>query len=181
MRSDQALALAVQMIADSLNHKLDVQKQKSAKIKWSFEEEQYPPSGISLLTMDHGSPVSLITPDQGQRERLQKSNNIVNLSVEWCFNSYDIDNAIINRHMLVGHFVSNFKHHRAFFYFAENKMRDYILENYPDSKINSDKTCIILDNCSGEQKNRHYLCSLKFASYDRQVFFKVAQHSKDQG
>ena len=33
MRSDQALALAVQMIADSLNHKLDVQKQKSAKIK----------------------------------------------------------------------------------------------------------------------------------------------------
>ena len=180
MRSDQALKLAVQMIADSLDHKHDVEKQKLAKIKWNFKNEEYPPAGTSVLSMDHGSPVSLSLPEQGQREKLQKSNTIINLTCEWCFASYGSQDEIVSRHMVVGHFVSNIKHNRAFYYFAENKLREYIRQNYKDSRIDIDKTLIVLDNCSGEQKNKFFLCSLKFASFERQVFFKVSQHSKDQ-
>ena len=180
MRSDLALKLAVEMICDSLDHKHDVEKQKLAKIRWNFATDEYPPSGVSVLTIDHGSPVSLSLPEQGQREKLQKLNTLVNISCEWCFCSYDSNNVIINRHMLVGHFISNKKHNRSFFYYVEHQMRQYIRQNFQQSRIDNEKTLIVVDNCSSEQKNRFFFSSLKFASFDRQLFFKVSQHSKDQ-
>ena len=180
MRSDQALKLAAQMIADSLDHKHDVSKQKMAKIRWNFKTNEYPPSGVNVLTIDHGSPISLSLPEQGQREKLQKLNTIINISCEWCFASYSTSNEIINRHMVVGHFIGNKKHHRSFFYYVENKMRQHIRQHFEQSRIDTEKTVVVLDNCSGEQKNRFFLASLKFASYDRQLFFKCSQHSKDR-
>ena len=179
MQADRAFELAIQMISESLAHKLDVSKYQTSKITWSFETNVFPPPNVSILSMDHGSPVSLSLPMQGQREKLQKSNTLVNLTAEWTFSCYENDE-IKSRHMVVGHFISMVKHHRSFFFFAEDKLRKIIREKYPNSRIDEDKCCIVLDNCYSEQKNKFFFCSLKFANFPRAIYFKVESHGKSR-
>ena len=147
MNALSALMLAARQIDEAVAHRLDVIRYKSNKIEWSHEKNCFPPSQLSVLSVDYGSAFSLTLPECGQREKIQRENVIQNLTAEWCFNEI-LKNGEIKRNMLCFHFISRNKNHRAFFNYIEDYMRKYINKNFKFSKINDQKVLIVLDNCS---------------------------------
>ena len=162
MNALSALKLAARLIGDSFSHRIDVIRYKSNKIEWSHAKNCFPPSELSVLTVDYGSAFSLNLPECGQREKIQRENTIHNLSAEWCFNEI-LENGEIRRKMQVFHFISRTKNYRGFFNYCESFMRSFISENYEFAKINEEKVLIVLDNCT--RKGLEFILILKYSSF----------------
>ena len=75
MNALSAVKLAARLLDETTSHRFDVERYKSNKIEWSFEQKSYPPLGLSMLTVDYGSTFSLNLPECGQRQ-----------SCEFCLN-----------------------------------------------------------------------------------------------
>ena len=85
MNALDALKLAARLIDEAVAHRYDVQRNKSNKIEWSFEQKCFPPPGLSLLTVDYGSAFSLNLPECGQREKIQRGASKIDENVFFYF------------------------------------------------------------------------------------------------
>ena len=67
MASD-AVKLACERLEFSLGHKYDLETYSNNKITWSFKDNKFPPPGLVINYVDHGSPVSLNFSMMGQSQ-----------------------------------------------------------------------------------------------------------------